>query len=170
MYSKQVFRYSDPFGFISVFKLTALKLLKLEIIVCFLWLSLPVHSWSPKSMCFSELYSLSHHLSFEYFHCSFYHDDKGTHFDRRKDQCVHNWFSDINSNRKLILYKDFRSGVSLYDGPDLKLFFLVGWVRSSLSVAWSTEAQLMIFFYFSFSVVLFDRPVISICHATHCIC
>ena len=30
-----------PFGFISVFRLTAL--LKLEITVCFLWLSLPVH-------------------------------------------------------------------------------------------------------------------------------
>ena len=30
MSSKQVFRYSDPFGFISVFKLTALKLLQLE--------------------------------------------------------------------------------------------------------------------------------------------
>ena len=31
------------------------------------------------------------------------------------------------------------------DGPDLKLFILVGWDRTSLSVAWSTGAQLMIF-------------------------
>ena len=33
-----------------------------------------------------------------------------------------------------------------YDGPDLKLFILVGWARSSPSVAWSNGAQLMIFF------------------------
>ena len=52
---------------------------------------------------------------------------------------------------------------------DLKLFILVGWDHSSSSVAWSTWAQLMIF-YFRFPVVLFDRPVISICHATRCIC
>ena len=40
------------------------------------------------------------------------------------------------------------SGVRLYDGPDLKLFILVGWDRSSSSVSWSTGAQLMIFFCF----------------------
>ena len=38
------------------------------------------------------------------------------------------------------------------------------------SGAWSTGAQLMIFFCFRFPVVLFDRPGISICHATRCIC
>ena len=38
------------------------------------------------------------------------------------------------------------------------------------SVAWSTGAQLIIFFCFRFSVVLFYRPGISIRHATHCIC
>ena len=38
------------------------------------------------------------------------------------------------------------------------------------SVAWSTGAQLIIFFCFRFSVVLFDRPGISIRHETHCIC
>ena len=38
-----------------------------------------------------------------------------------------------------------------------------------LSVAWSTGAQL-IFSCFRFSVGLFDRPGISIRHATHCIC
>ena len=38
------------------------------------------------------------------------------------------------------------------------------------SVAWSTRAQLMIFFCFRFPVVLFGRPGISICHTTHCIC
>ena len=39
-----------------------------------------------------------------------------------------------------------------------------------LSVAWSTGAQLIIFFCLRFSVVLFDRPGISIRHAAHCIC
>ena len=53
---------------------------------------------------------------------------------------------------------------ALYDSPDLKLFILVGWDRS----AWSTWAQLMIFFCFRFPAV-FGRPGISICHAT-CIC
>ena len=31
-------------------------------------------------------------------------------------------------------------------GPDLKLFILVGWGRSFLSVAWPTGVQLMFFF------------------------
>ena len=34
----------------------------------------------------------------------------------------------------------------VYDGPDLKLFILVGWGRSFLSVAWPTGVQLMFFF------------------------
>ena len=38
------------------------------------------------------------------------------------------------------------SGVRLHDGPDLKLFILVGWGRSFLSVAWPTGVQLMFFF------------------------
>ena len=38
------------------------------------------------------------------------------------------------------------------------------------SVAWSTGAQLIIFFCFGFSLVLFDRPGISIRNATYCIC
>ena len=37
------------------------------------------------------------------------------------------------------------SGVRLYDGPDLKLFILVGWGRRFLSVAWPTGVQLMFF-------------------------
>ena len=37
-------------------------------------------------------------------------------------------------------------GVRLYDGPDLKLFILVGWGRSFLSVAWPTGVQLLFFF------------------------
>ena len=40
-YSKHVFATWTQFGFISVLGLTAL--LKLKIIVCILWLSLPVH-------------------------------------------------------------------------------------------------------------------------------
>ena len=39
-----------------------------------------------------------------------------------------------------------------------------------LSAAWSTGAQLIIFFCFRFSEVLSDRPGISNRHATHCIC
>ena len=38
------------------------------------------------------------------------------------------------------------SGVRLYDGPDIKLFILVGWGRSFLSVAWPTGVQLVFFF------------------------
>ena len=38
------------------------------------------------------------------------------------------------------------------------------------SFAWSTGVQLMIYFCFRFSVVLFGRPGISICHTTRCIC
>ena len=42
------------------------------------------------------------------------------------------------------------------------------WLGPELSsVAWSTGAQLIIFFCFRFSVVLFDRPGISIRNATH---
>ena len=45
------------------------------------------------------------------------------------------------------------------------------WLGPELSsIAWSTGAQLIIFFCFRFSVVLFDRPGISIRHAAHCIC
>ena len=38
------------------------------------------------------------------------------------------------------------SGVRLYDGPDSKLFILVGWDRSILSVAWPAGVQLVFFF------------------------
>ena len=45
------------------------------------------------------------------------------------------------------------------------------WLGPELSsVAWSTGAHLIIFFCFRFSVVLFDRPGISIRHAPHCVC
>ena len=45
------------------------------------------------------------------------------------------------------------------------------WLGPELSsIAWSTGAQLIIFFCFRFSVVLFDGPGISIRHATYCIC
>ena len=45
------------------------------------------------------------------------------------------------------------------------------WLGPELSsVAWSTGAQLIIFFCFRFSVVLFDRPGISIRHAARCVC
>ena len=38
------------------------------------------------------------------------------------------------------------------DGPDLKLFSLVSWDRSFLSVAWPTGVQLVLFFCSGFSV------------------
>ena len=41
------------------------------------------------------------------------------------------------------------SSVRLYYGPDLKLFTLVGWGRSFLSVAWPTGVQLVFFFFCS---------------------
>ena len=54
------------------------------------------------------------------------------------------------------------SGVSgLFDGPDLKLFILVGWDRSCFAVACPTGAQLMTFVCFRFPVVLFGSQGIS---------
>ena len=58
------------------------------------------------------------------------------------------------------------SSVRLYDGRDLKLLILVGWDRSSLGCCLvhrgSTDYLLLL--------VMFGRPVISICYATRCIC
>ena len=56
-----------------VFLLAAL--LKLEITVSFLWLSLPVHSGSLKRIKYSKLYSLAHTLLLNVFSAL-----KGTHF------------------------------------------------------------------------------------------
>ena len=44
------------------------------------------------------------------------------------------------------------------DGPDIKVFILVGWGRSFLSVAWPTGVQLV--FFFCSGVI--RRPGISI--------
>ena len=38
-----------------------------------------------------------------------------------------------------------------YNGPDIKLFILVGWGRIFLPVAWPTEVQLLFFFAPDFS-------------------
>ena len=73
MYSKQVFVIWTPFGLISVFLLAAL--LKLEITVSFLWLSLPVRSVSLTRIQYSELYSLAHTLLLNVFSAL-----KGTQF------------------------------------------------------------------------------------------
>ena len=63
--------------------------------------------------------------------------------------------------------------LSINDHDDLVVVVLftviVGWEELS-SVAWSTGAQLIIFFCFRLSVVLFDRPGISIRHTAHCVC
>ena len=49
------------------------------------------------------------------------------------------------------------SGVRFNDGPDIKLFILVGWGRSFfLSVAWSTGVPLLVFLCSIVPVVLFD--------------
>ena len=49
-------------------------------------------------------------------------------------------------------------------------FLLVGTGALSSVASLSTRAQVMIFFCFRCPVVLFDRPGITICHATRCIC
>ena len=59
------------------------------------------------------------------------------------------------------------SGVRLDDGPDLKLFILVGLGRNFLSVAWLTGVQLLVFFCSSVLVVLFDTPGISRYRSQH---
>ena len=46
------------------------------------------------------------------------------------------------------------------DVSDIKLFVLVGWDRSFLSVAWPTGVQLVFFFCFGFQQVI-RRPGIS---------
>ena len=61
-----------------------------------------------------------------------------------------------------------RASDSMMDRPKAIHFSWLG--PEHLSVSWSNGAQLMIFFCFRFPVVLFDRPGISICHATRCIC
>ena len=48
------------------------------------------------------------------------------------------------------------SGVRLYDGPDIKLFVLVGCGRSFLSVDWPTGVQLVFFFLPPVSVSYWD--------------
>ena len=60
LYSERAFVIWTLFGLVSVFLLAAL--LKLEITVSFLWLSLPVHSGSLKRIKYSKLYSLAHTL------------------------------------------------------------------------------------------------------------
>ena len=57
-----------------------------------------------------------------------------------------------------------------YDGPDLKLFILVGWGRSFLSVAWPIRVQLV--FSFALELVgnsaprdLHRRAAYSICES-----
>ena len=55
-----------------------------------------------------------------------------------------------------------RASDSMMAGPKASHF---SWLGPELSsVAWPTGAQLIIFFCFRFSVVLFDRPGISILH------
>ena len=59
------------------------------------------------------------------------------------------------------------SGVRLNDGPDIKLFILVGWAGAFLSVGWPIGVQLLVFFSSSVPVVLFDTPGISKCRSQH---
>ena len=55
-------------------------------------------------------------------------------------------------------------------GDKNELLKLIKAAAELSSVAWSTGTQLIIFFCFRFSVVLFDGPGISTRHAAHCIC
>ena len=47
-------------------------------------------------------------------------------------------FNPIMVDNYAAFYAAGESGVRLYNGPDLKLFILVGWGRSFLSVTWPT--------------------------------
>ena len=58
----------SAFGFILVFGTTAF--LKIEITICFFWLSLPVHIGSLTRTTYSKQICLVHFLSFECIHCS----------------------------------------------------------------------------------------------------
>ena len=51
----------------------------------------------------------------------------------------------VDNHAAFLLHAD-GSGVRLYDGTDIKLFILVGWGLSFLSVAWPTGVQLVFFF------------------------
>ena len=64
----------------------------------------------------------------------------------------------------------FKGMVKQINPPELQLNKASTSDTELSSGAWSTGAQLMICFCFRFPVVLFDRPGISICHATRCIC
>ena len=87
----------------------------------------------------------------------------------------HHWNTGAQENQQLMLsvnwlvfiFKYTRLGVRLNDGPDIKLFILVGWGRSFLSVAWSIGVQLLFFFCSSVPVVLFDTLGISRCQSQH---
>ena len=64
----------------------------------------------------------------------------------------------------------FEGMVNQINPPELQLNKASTSDTELSSGAWSTGAQLMVYFCFRLPVVLFDRPGISICHATRCIC
>ena len=53
------------------------------------------------------------------------------------------------------------------DGPDIKLFILVGWGRRIFVCCLSAGVQLLVFFCSSAPVVLFSTPGISRCRSQH---
>ena len=59
------------------------------------------------------------------------------------------------------------SGFRLNDGPDIKLFILVGWGRSFFVCCLATGVQLLGFFCSSVPVVLSDTTGISRCRSQH---
>ena len=61
--------------------------------------------------------------------------------------------------RMLSVLPNHWSGVRLYDGRDLKLFILVGWSRSFLSVAWPIGVQLVFLVCSGLSVSYFARDL-----------
>ena len=64
-------------------------------------------------------------------------------------------------------HKTYLKSFRLNDGPDIKLFILVGFGRSFFSVAWPTGVQLLVFFCSSVPVVLFDTRGSSSCRSQH---
>ena len=76
-------------------------------------------------------------------------------------------FNTITVNNFASLLHAGGSGVILNDGPDISYLFQLVGAGASLSIAWSTGVQMLVFFYSSVPVVLFDTPGISRCRSQH---
>ena len=87
---------------------------------------------------------------------------------RNRSVSIASLFEELNYCRNHFYFCIFHSRATVHVQVHVIHF---SWLGPELSsVAWSTGAQMIFFFCFRFSVALFDRPGISIRHATHCIC